>query len=700
LENSDANYINPQKGKFWKLVLVFSLIGIGFILLIVRLVFLQIIDSDCYQQMACKQHESIINLKAERGDIYDRNGKLLATTIKSYSLAIDPTILKDKEQIREICNLVAVVDERIDEELLFEKIMRTKGSFVWLTRGLMEYDMRLFDSIKVRGFIKLTEPKRSYLYGTVGSQIIGCTDIDNKGLTGIELTCDSILKGSEIQVLMLRDAAGRLVPTPAASRMRVIRGNSVKLTIDINLQRIVEHELMLGVKKANSASGTAIIIQPNTGEILAMASYPTYDPNKIESLIMGTTKNRAITDLYEPGSTFKLITAATALEERIATPNTILDGHGGYVKYDDYVINDDHEIGKVSFTEALEMSSNIIFANLAYRVKPEKWYTYVRDFGFGLTYGVELSGESRGTIKNPKQLDAVARRFNGFGYGISVTSLQVVNAYASIANKGEMMKPHVIKEFLNSENRTVEYIRPIRIRRVVSEKTSEQLTEMLVSAVEKGTGSEASIKGLKIAGKTGTAQMVTDSLYSKQDYTASFAGYFPAYNPQLTMLIVIDKPKGNIYGGATAAPIFRNIAKSWISVSKIVIENDNIDLKSKELKMPDLVGFDIFSAARILNDLGIAYSPGQANFIIGDQLPKAGVSLSKTNKNKIVFYKLKIDDKTPNIGEQIIGKELNSAIVTLGKRKIIPEVFGSGFVRKYEFYTDLSGNLVCKLFCD
>lgn len=701
IENSETDFVNPQKKKFWKLVVVFSLIAIGFIAIIVRLVFLQIIDSDKYRQIAKTQHESLVKLKAERGDILDRNGKLLATTVKSYSFAIDPSILKDKRTILGICKLVSEVDESIDSDLLYSRVISADGSFIWLIRGLLPEQASVFDSVKVRGFIKIAEPKRSYLYGTFGSQIIGCTDIDNNGLTGIELSCDSLLKGVEGQVLMLRDAAGRLIPTPSITSPDIQKGKSVKLTIDIELQRIVEHELKLGVMKANSESGTVIVIKPATGEILAMASYPTFDPNNIQNLIQGTTRNRAINDLYEPGSTFKLITAAAALEEDIVNPESVLNGHNGYIEYEDYFISDEHKLGKVSFKKALVLSSNIIFSDIAYRIKPDIWYKYVRDFGFGLLHGVELSGESRGKIKTPKQLDPVSRRFNGFGYGLSVTSLQMVNAYAAIANNGEMMKPYVIREYLNSYNGSIEKTRPIKIRRIVSAETSQKLTDMLVSVVNEGTGKEATIAGLRIAGKTGTAQIVKDSIYSKQDYTASFAGYFPADNPELAMLIVIDKPQGNIYGGSTAAPVFRNIAKSWMAVSNSLTEDDS-DKQGMDfsVKFPDLRGLDVKSASIILKSLGIEYTGDKRNFIISVQYPKPGTTFSLDKQEEIVIKFNKNEQKLKGLNPNLTGLDINTAMSFLRENGIIPVVHGTGIVKNYEYLKDRQGKRICRLYCN
>ncbi len=634
---NETEFVNPQEKKYWKVLFIFLLLCIGFIALIVRLVNLQITENQKYRNLARRQHESKVKLKAERGNIYDRNGRLLASTIKSYSFAIDPTILKNKDTILNICNLVAEASGRDNGKELYRRVVGAKGAFVWLTRGLLPEKTKSLDSIKTHGFIKIIEPKRIYLYGSVASQIIGCTNIDNKGLTGIELVFDSLLSGADSYVMMLRDASGHLIPTPTTLMRQAVKGKSIVLTIDVELQRIVEYELKLGVEHSKAESGTAVIINPQTGEILAMASYPTFNPNDISNVNSELMRNRAITDTYEPGSTFKLITAAAALEEGIVTPETIVDGHDGIIKFKDYTIKDEHKTGKVTFSRAMELSSNVVFSSIAYKIRPNKLYKYVRDFGFGLHYGINLPGEAKGKIKKPAELDGVSRRYLGFGYGISVTSLQMANAYATIANKGLMMKPYVVKKLIDNDGNIIYEVTPDKIRRVTDKSTAVKLTEMLTGVVERGTGKAAALHGLKIAGKTGTAQ-IFDSAYSKKHYVASFAGYLPADNPKIAMMIVLDKPKTNIYGGSTAAPIFRNIAQSWISVSNDLLSDlKNSEDADKIVIIPDFTGLDYFSAVKILKKLGLKHQKYDKNFVIASQMPPSGTKIKNKNNITIKF---------------------------------------------------------------
>ena len=695
-QNKSDEFVNPQKEKFWKLMLVFFILGIGFILLIFRLIFLQIVEKDNYRQIARSQHESMVRLKAERGDIYDRKGRLLATTVKSISYAIDPSILKDTSSIKEICKVVKNITGD-SSSTLFNKIINSKKSFLWLVRGVSS-DLGLpLDKMKLRGLIRIEEPKRIFLYGSVASQIVGCTDIDNNGLSGIELSCDSLLKGVAGTIMMVRDATGKLNPTASKPLINPVSGKSITLTIDIELQRIAENELFIGIKNSGSEAGSVIIQDPATGEILAMASYPTFDPNNMDVVYPGAMRNRAVTDAYEPGSTFKVITAAAAIEENVISKNDMVDGHNGYIKYDDYEIKDDHPTGKVKFFEAMERSSNVVFSDISYRIPTNYLFKYIRDFGFGLTYGIEIPGETSGKIKSPAQLDGVTKRFLGFGYSILVTPLQMVNAYSTIANQGKMMKPYIIKSISNHKNEIILKNSPLKIREVISESTALDITDMLYGVVENGTGKEAGIRGLKISGKTGTAQQIMDSVYSKQHYTASFAGYLPSDNPKLTIMVLLDRPKTNIYGGSTAAPIFRNIAQSWISVSRdfttdVKTKKKNSNDNSEFVIVPDLTDLDAETSQKMLNSLGLKYNQAEKNFVVGSQSPSAG---SIVEKNVKIILNKRNNAKSINV----VGLTLRKALTELGQNGIEAIVVGNGRVELQQWERDRAGKIRCRLTC-
>lgn len=708
-ENKSGNRIDnnsdlPIKNKLWKMYVVFGLLLLGFLAVSAKLFKIQIVDRDYYRKKAYIQHQSKVPLLATRGNIYDRNGVLLASTIESYSFAADPTVIKNAKDIDSIASLLNRY-AGIDKQQTIDKIKQTKGSFVWLARGINPEKAAMLDKVKINGFIIKSEPRRNYLFSNVGSQIIGCTDVDNHGLTGLELSLDSILQGKDGFMIMNKDAAGRLRPLADLPKTEPQHGKSVQLTIDIVLQRIVEFELKRGVELAAAESGTVVAIEPSTGEILAMASYPNFDPNDLTQLNNSALKIRAITDLYEPGSTFKMITAAAAVEEDMIHPDDMVNGMGGTLNLGDYTIVDDHPIGTVTFKEAFAKSSNIVLSTLAYNMESSKFYKYIRDFGFGINTGVELPGEITGKLKKLNEFDASARRFAGYGYGIAVTPLQLAASYACIAHNGEMYKPYIIKNVFDPHGLTLKSNEPQKIRRVVSEATSEKVKELMIQVVEKGTGINAKIKGMKIAGKTGTAQQLVNGSYQTKNYTASFAGFFPADNPKLALVVILDKPTGNYYGGSVAAPIFRNIAQRWISILPDFIfkGSDQDYVKTDSIKVPNLKGLNFISAKKILQSLGLrSYPDSTKNSVILRQDPGAGTMVPIKTPVTVSFDYQQAQGTTPNNTVSLVdvrGLSLRRALNILHKNKIKAIVKGDGVVGEQIWGMngkDRTCTLICK----
>lgn len=564
----ESNKIDFRKK--WKLILVFISFLVSLVIVIVKLFIIQFIEAGKYQEIARNQHESTIFLRPERGNIYDRNGKILATNRISYSFAVDPTLINKPELIEQIAYLIDSTKGDIYQKLI-NKITTTKKSFVWLIRGLDDSEASKFSNLNIPGLIKIVEPKRTYVYNEFASQLLGFTDVDSKGIAGMELYLDSFLKGTSGKMTVLRDAIGRLRPIANLPVEFAKNGCSVELTIDIELQKIMDTELINGALKTGSSGAVAIAIVPETGEILAMSSYPSVNPN-MSINNPSDLRNKAITDIYEPGSTFKIVTAAAAIEEGLIQPESIVNGYNGVFVNNDFKITDTHPFDKTTFSEAFRYSSNIVFANLAASIPDAKFYKYIRDFGFGHNLDFDSYGESEGLVKKINEFNTISKKFIGFGYGISVTPLQLLCSYSIIANSGKMMKPYVIKSIKNNSGDIIYEGKPQKIRQVVSQKTSEILKKLLIGVVENGTGQYAQIPGLSIGGKTGTSQQFVEGSYSKTDYTASFVGFFPAESPKIAILVLLDKPSGNYYGGATAAPIFKNIVKGWLTLNPNILK--------------------------------------------------------------------------------------------------------------------------------
>lgn len=693
--------INPQKKKYWKFWLVMTVLNIGLLFVVYKLFSIQVIHGNDYREQARRQHEAKVNLSAERGNIYDRNGKLLASTVQSASIAIDPNVITRKEKVLQLIEKLF----NIPKNKLLNKIGNSSGSFVWLVRGVDYSRTQELRDLKEKGLIIVREPRRIYHYGSIGSQIIGLTDIDNDGLSGIELKWDSLLKGKSGYMVMNRDGLGKLRPAADLPLFEAQNGLSLKLTINIELQRIIEHELKQGVINAAAETGTLVAIEPKTGEILAMASYPGYDPVDFTRHSAGAMRNRAITDVYEPGSTFKIITSSAALEEKIVSENDIYNGHLGVLEFGSYTIRDVHPYGMITFRHAMEVSSNIILSQVASKIPDNLFYKYIRDFGFGLESGVELPGEVGGKLRKPKDINSTIKRYMGFGYGISVTALQLANAYSTIANDGVMMKPYIVKSVFNNLGEESVSHKPEAIRRVISKQTSDRMKSILEGIVNVGTGKGAIINGMRVAGKTGTSQQLVGGQYSKENYYASFAGFFPAECPKIAMLIVIDRPRAGIYGGTMAAPIFRNIATRWMAIDKSLFEPNNATKDTIKPKLPDstivpsLVGLPILKAKEIAKNYGLLIDDnGRIGLVkYQDQFAytkvKFGLKLNVTTNEKLP--ERIVVDSLPNLK----GMTLRNALSIVNRLGCKVTINGSGNVYDYSFVRNGSKVSKCTLNC-
>lgn len=670
----------------WRLRLLAGVFVIGFLAVLVRLFMVQVIHGGEYRERARRQYEARVELRPQRGIIYDRTGREIAKTIQSASYAADPQTIEQKEIVCELLSNITGADRT---SLLKKITDNPTRRFVWLVRGVPTHQTAAIDSLHIKGLIRVTEPKRNYVYGAMASQVIGCTDVDNKGLAGIELAYDSLLRGKNGYQIMQRDGKGRIRPAMNNSGTPVTNGVAVQLTIDAEVQGIVEYELQKGIQDAQAVSGTAIAIQPHTGEIVAIASYPTFNPNNLSVASADQMRLRAITDMYEPGSTFKLITTAVALENKLTTPESVVDGMNGEMALHDGTIVRDHEpIGTCTLTEALEKSSNIVFGNLARSIPSDVFYRTTRDFGFGIPLGFDIAGEVRGLLKKPKEFDNTTKLFMGYGYELAATALQVANAYATVANNGVMMKPYIVKAVLDENGHALQEFEPQKIRTVISPQTAQTLGKMFTLVVEHGTGTNARVQGITIAGKTGTAQQLVDGKYSKQAYTASFVGYFPVENPQLVILVMLDKPQTDIYGGRTAAPIFRKIVQRIVmspglaSSMPALAELGNTIVHSDTVTVPDIRGLEKEAATTMLHESGLRIKADKNNGMVIQQSMKPGGHVQRGTEI-IVQLRANANDSTASKERtlpDVRGFTLRRAIAVLHSSNFAVRVQGSGKV--------------------
>lgn len=724
-KNRSAEY---KSKKLWKFYSIILLIIIGFIVIVAKLFKVQVLEREEYAKKAEKQHQTQLTLGAERGNIYDRNGKILATTIKTITIAIDPKVLENKKNVtKTISEIVG-----LNQNEILSKINKSKRSFVKIATGIDYELITKLKSIEDKGLILIEEPKRSLPYGNVGVQIIGITNYLNKGQSGIELIYDTLLNGKNGFLKTYRDAFGHLRVSADHPIVPAIHGNSIQLSIDIDIQRIVEHELLAGMERSGAEAGTVILVKPQTGEIISMASYPTFDPKNINKSSVDGMRNRGITDIYEPGSTFKMITAASAMQEGLIESNTMVDGLGGVAKFKGYTIRDVHGIGKVPFKKAMEQSSNIVFANLANRIEDNKFYSYLRNFGFGILTGIDFPGEVKGTIPKPADYHHGSKRYMGHGYGLNATALQMVNSYATLANNGIMMKPYFLKKIFNNQGNVVQEFRPETIRRVITDTIAHKVTDLLVAVVDSGSGKAARIRGMRVAGKTGTSQQLVNGVYSKQNYNASFVGFYPAEDPQVAVIVVVDRPKFSIYGGANSAPIFRDIAvrimNMYPSFSKYRskdnesnIYNDTLIKKIDSVFVPAISGMKVIDAINELSILGLNLGSQTSTGFVFEQYPKAGEkvpvgsriditikgSSDNLSNNKINNIDNSNSESNNNseqnkpkiIKHNVIGLSIRRAVSILQKDGILTKINGKGIVKSQNWSIDKNGYQVCLLNC-
>ncbi len=670
------------KRKSAKFALVLLLIFGGLLVITGNLFKIQIIEGDIYKEQAKKQHEAVKPLEAKRGDIVDRNGKLLVTSTELYTVAVDPFYLKDTMRL---CQILAIrTDTTVD--YYRKKIIDCKNHYVELARNISENDVKAIKALADRGILEIPHQKRKYIHGKAASQVIGLTNIDAVGVGGLELRYNEELQGQDGKLFCQRDAIGHLYLSPALQHEDAHDGHTLKLTIDVDLQKIVEYELEEGVKFFEARSGTVVAVDPKTGEVLAMASYPDFNPMDRASTTFDKIRNRTVTDQYEPGSTFKMITAAAALEEGIIAEDDTVDGNNGQVKIYDRIIRDSHPLGKMTFTEAIEQSSNVVFATLANKIEEaggaSKFYKYIRDFGFGVPTGIDMRGEISGQLPKPKNFSGVTTAYIGHGYGVDVTPIQLTMAYSAIANDGILMKPHIVKEIRTADGDLVQKNKPEMIRKVIDKENARRLRKMFVGVVEQGTGKKAKVEGMHIAGKTGTSKQLDENRkYTGYNYNASFIGMYPAEKPEVVMLVLIDRPKTYYYGGSVAGPIFRNITARWVSSNHFLAQNNYIidsvlKISHEELPevlIPNVVGLQTGNAKQYLDELDYSMKSKRGG-VIRSQNPMGG--------DVAVGHKHKIEVKTFS---NEIGLEKNNPakekpnIIGLTKRQALAVLHSSGY---------------------
>jgi cell division protein FtsI (penicillin-binding protein 3) len=656
-----------------------------FFVVALRLVQIQVFESPRYQEIARRQYEAKVVLPALRGRIYDRNGNLLVSNTRLVSIAADPKYAGDQKAA--VADRLAQVFGKSRDSYL-AKFSAIGRRFVWLERHIRPEQAKRVNGGELDGVFEISEPQRLYHYDHAAGQLIGFTDVDNKGLSGLELQEDRYLKGTDGYMIMQRNGRGSVRPSVDFPRVDPVNGNDLVLTVDVGYQTIAEEELRKGVERNRAESGLVVMIDPVTGEVLALANYPTFDPANSNKTDQSLLRNRAITDMFEPGSVFKIVTASAALEHGTVKPDQKFNAeHGKYIvplpggKVRS--ITDMHDFGILTFQEAIEQSSNIVLAKISDLVGAEALYTMARNYGFGTETGIELPGEISGELKKPSQWSGTTLNAMAYGYEVGVTPMQIVLAYAAVANKGVLMKPFVVKKVLDENQQAIRETQPEPVRRVTSRKTAELLTDMFEGVVLRGTGVSAQVAGVNIAGKTGTSRKFIGGKYELGNYTATFAGYFPLEDPKVVCLVMMDGPSvGGYTGGLASAPVFKAIAEKVFATSQRFVRKPGAVMAGSEtLAVPDVTTLKVEVARALLGENGFSVAISGDGPVVVGQSPDAGTTLRRGERVTLtVDHAGSLLGKGLTVVPDVRRLPIRRAINRLSMRYLDTGVFGSGIV--------------------
>jgi cell division protein FtsI (penicillin-binding protein 3) len=638
----------PFRGIKSRLTLAGVLFLLMFLAVGARAFQLQILQGEKLKRLGEKQHLTEWTILPKRGTILDRGGEPLAVSLEAQSVYARPKRIKDIEVAsRSIAQSLSIDAQEIERKLTTDK------SFVWLKRQIAPKEAERIKTLNLEGVSMYNEPNRYYPQGPLAGQVVGFVGRDSQGLDGLELHYDPYLRGESGSSMIERDALGRKVLVQGVEEIQIPPGSDIQLTLDTSMQHLAEKELETAVAKFRAKRGIAVVAEPFTGEILALANYPLFNPNDASNRSSSQWRNRAVTDSFEPGSTFKSVLAAAALEEGVVGKEDLFYCELGKYAYGGKVIHDSHEHGWLSFAKIIQYSSNIGVTKVAEKLTKQRYFKYIEKFGFGRPTGIDLPGEAAGVVRPADKWAPIDLATHSFGQGVSVTPIQLLMAYGAIANGGFLMKPFVVRRVLTPDGQVAWENQPHVVRRVISEPTARALTSILKGVVsEGGTGVMGSVEGFEVAGKTGTAQKpdLARGGYFAKKRVASFVGFVPADDPRLVLLVLIDEPEVDVYGGTVAAPTFRNIAGAGLrrlgvlpdrpqtqkpetaeqaALIPVARRNESGTVKSAgALEVPDFVGLSLRQALEKAKSMNIRLEM-RGNGYVTKQLPAAGAVWDK-----------------------------------------------------------------------
>lgn len=566
-----------------RLLVVGGAIGVGLVFVFLRLIQLTVIQGEELTRQAAMQHQRQLVLAPRRGEIVDRNGEPLALSFPAESLFVrtKQLPLDFEKKVPALASALRLPSQDV------QKALRSSARFVWLKRQASPEEAARVRALGIPGIDSVEEDRRFYPQGQLAAPLLGFTNIDAKGLEGIERTYDRFLRGEPRAFLEERDATGQTflvqdgVTPPEAL--------NVQLTLDAGLQYIAEQELSRSVKETRALGGSVVVLDPGTFEVLALAHVPTFDPNDPGNTPAELRRNPAISNCYEPGSTLKVLLAAAAFDTQSVRPEEKIFCEYGHYQVGPHIIHDHHPYGALTFAEIIQHSSNIGAAKIGERLGKKTYHKYLRDFGLGQKTGIDLPMESPGILASADDWARINLVTASFGQGIAVSPVQLTAAFAAVANGGNLLKPYIVREVVDVDGKAIKVNTPTHIRQVVKPETAQLLLQLMEKVVEKeGTGWRARIEGVRVAGKTGTSQKINGAGgYSARGRIASFIGIVPADQPRFVILVTIDEPKTSVYGGAVAAPVFQTIAQQ--ALTRIGITGEKAQLEWASLTTPPIL---------------------------------------------------------------------------------------------------------------
>ena len=525
---------------------------------------LQVVQHKFLRSEKMKQGNTVVSFSGKRGDIFDRKGRTIATSVRVFSVFADPTKIENKKETAKVLSDIL----RIPENVITKKLDMDRY-FVWIKRQISDSEYKKVKSLNLKGIYFLREWKRVYPHRNLFSHLVGYVNIDSVGLEGIERTYEKYLRAKDVKVVARRDRKGRTIfmfppkePEP---------GKNIQLSIDLDLQHIIDRELEQLIKDKKPKGVFAVAMDINTGEILSFSSKPDFDPNYYKSYagMPNVVRSKIHQMVFEPGSAFKIFIMASALENKFVTPDDTFWCEEGEWNFSGKVIRDVKSIGWTDINGIIKYSSNICIAKISLTLGEKIVYSSVKDFGFGSKTGIDLPGEETGIVRHWKKWHPLDLATIGFGQGIAVTPIQLIVAFSAVVNGGYLIKPSVMKSIIDKNGETVYNNEPKFIKRVITEKTSDILREMMILSVESGTATKAGIEEYGAGGKTGTAQKVQGGKYVEGKYISCFVGFSPKDNPIIALLICVDEPVGEYYGGQVAAPVFSKVVREYLALTGV-----------------------------------------------------------------------------------------------------------------------------------